>query len=519
MYRLGQWSSPHLTKISRAYCGEEYILDTPHLLGQIEEFNREQTSGNLLLATLDVEALYPSINPQLALTAMTEAFVGDISTAEGIKAALTDFTKLGFDESFVTFRGSCYKPLIGIPTGGCDSRQIADIFLHWLLFTKIKDNITQWSFVKLFRRFIDDCFIIWKGTTRQFLLFVSNLNTLAESFGIRFGSWEIGKSVNFLDLTLYLDEQNKVQYKIYKKPTDARNYLRTDSFHPPHVFRSVAFSQMLRVVSRNSQENTRYENMEQLKTDLKRSGHDLEQLEDLEPAVYRRFVAPEEDSLGSNIPSESLVFPVNHMREIPQLKKLLRETEHIVQPVLGDTRIQVATRKGTSIGNRVMRNSAIGRAPEGSQSQESQKCTGTGCKCCKHMGMSGDVFHINKSELTVPNRYSCKTENCIYMAQCKLCNSLCSEGLCLEDTYFGQTSQKFHKRINGHRACFNAEDFKKSALSLPAMENHPDCFDINIYKMAVLKKVNPRDLNREEFRYIEKYQTNSYGLNRCKVER
>lgn len=49
---------------------------------------------------------------------------------------------------------------------------------------------------------------------------------------------------------------------------------------------------------------SQYEDMEQLKTDLKRSGHDLEQLEDLEPAVYRRFVAPEEDSIGSNIPSD-----------------------------------------------------------------------------------------------------------------------------------------------------------------------------------------------------------------------
>ena len=252
LYRLGQWSSPHLTKISRAYCGEEFILDTPHLLRQIEDFNREPSSGNLLLATLDVEALYPSINPQLALSAITEAFAEDSTTSDGIKTALREFIELGFEESFVTFRGSCYTPLIGIPTGGCDSRQIADIFLHWLLFTKIKDNITQWSFVKLFRRFIDDGFLIWKGTKRQFSLFVTNLNALAENFGIRFGSWEIGKSVNFLDLTLYLDDQNKVQYKIYTKPTDARNYLRTDSFHPPHVFRSVAFSQMLRVVSRNS---------------------------------------------------------------------------------------------------------------------------------------------------------------------------------------------------------------------------------------------------------------------------
>ena len=180
LYRLGQWSSPHLTKISRAYCGEEFILDTPHLLRQIEDFNREPSSGNLLLATLDVEALYPSINPQLALSAITEAFAEDSTTSDWIKTALREFIELGFEESFVAFRGSCYKPLIGIPTGGCD------------------------SFVKLFRRFIDDCFLIWKGTKRQFSLFVTNLNAFAENFGIRFGSWEIGKSVNFLDLTLYL---------------------------------------------------------------------------------------------------------------------------------------------------------------------------------------------------------------------------------------------------------------------------------------------------------------------------
>ena len=245
--------------------------------------------------------------------------------------------------------------------------------------TKIKDNISQWSLVQLFRRFIDDCFIIWKGTKRQFSLFVSNLNTLTEAFRIRFGSREIGKSVNFLDLTLYLDDQNKVQYKIYTKPTDARNYLRTD--------------------------------MEQLKKDLKRSGHELEQLEDLEPLVYRRHVAPEENSFVSDTASESLVFPVNHMREIPELKKLLKETESIVQPVLGDTNIKVATRKGTSIGNRVIRNSAIGKAPISSLHQETQKCTGSGCKCCKHMGRSGGVFHINRSELAIPNRFNCETDN------------------------------------------------------------------------------------------------------------
>ena len=77
---------------------------------------------------------------------------------------------------------------------------------------------------------------------------------MASEFEIRFGSWELGKEVNFLDITLYLDSENKIQYKLYTKPTDARNYLRTDSLNPNHVFNSVAFSQMQRVANRNSKE-------------------------------------------------------------------------------------------------------------------------------------------------------------------------------------------------------------------------------------------------------------------------
>ena len=92
------------------------------------------------------------------------------------------------------------------------------------------------------------------------------------------------------------------------------------------------------------------------------------------------------------------------------------------------------------------------------------------------------------------------------------------DDLILEDTYFGQTMQKFHQRVNGHRACFNFEDRNKSALSMHAFEYH-DHLSIENFRFAVLKECNPRDLNREEFRFIEKFGTNCLGLNRCKVER
>ena len=108
-----------------------------------------------------------------------------------------------------------------------------------------------------------------------------------------------------------------------------------------------------------------------------------------------------------------------------------------------------------------------------------------------------------------------------HRAQCKLCNLIKEEGyeIVVEDTYFGQTMQNFHKRVNGHRACFKVEERNKSALSIHAYEHHSDSFTIDNYKFAILKECNPRGLNREEFRYIEKYRTNCLGLNRCKVER
>ena len=60
----------------------------------------------------------------------------------------------------------------------------------------------------------------------------------------------------------------------------------------------------------------------------------------------------------------------------------------------------------------------------------------------------------------VPSWFDCNTRNCIHIAQCKLCDSTGEKSypIIFEGTYFGQTIQKFHKRINGHRSCFNFED-------------------------------------------------------------
>lgn len=522
LYRLEKFVSPYITQISRKYCEEEFILDTPDIITQINNYNKETLKGapkNLQLFTLDVAALYPSIRPELALTALEDALNSDTSFSQELKAALYEFTDLIFQESFVTYQGEGYINKEGIPTGNCISRQAADITMHWLLFKQIRGKMKSWGLIDLWRRFIDDVFGVWLGTVRQFNLFVEVLNKLAQPYGIRFADQQIGKTVNFLDITLTLDNSNQIQYRLYRKETDARNYLRTDSFHPEHVFGSVAFSQMIRVIERNSQDSTCVDDLAELKEDLSRSGHNMVKLEETEPRAVLRAL---ENTLRTGRSKESdntdtLVFSVQHSSDNNQLKKLIHELGPDIKRICGDIRVIFATRKHPSIGNRVVRNRQLRDKAECLQ-KTSQKCFAPGCKTCPVLFDLGSKIIVNGLELKLDSTLTCKDKHIIYVAQCQLCNGI--EGS--EDTYFGQTITPFHNRLNGHRSKFNIDHralYEHSALSMHCYNAHRDTFSFDCFKFGIVKKTKPNLLDREEARFCAKFKTNVWGLNRMEIRR
>ena len=110
------------------------------------------------------------------------------------------------------------------------------------------------------------------------------MNRETNKYGIHFPLEEVqfGKTVHFLDVTIYIDENNTIQYKSYTKPTDSRRYLKPQSFHPKSVFKSVPFSQMIRTLERNSTQQTKEIEIERLKEDLKRSGYAQDELQKIE---------------------------------------------------------------------------------------------------------------------------------------------------------------------------------------------------------------------------------------------
>ena len=548
LYRLEKWCSPCLTSLSKNYCGDEFIQDTPALIEAIETVNSVHGSGEkCLLFTLDVVALYPSICKDMALKAMDHAMEADSFENDDIKKAVRKFSEFILNESFVVFENKVYRGKKGIPTGNCISRQVADISMHWLLFVCLKiQNWKWWKLIKFWKRYIDDIFGRWKGTVRQFHLFVKELNEKAKAYGIQFADAQIDDSVHNLDITIYNDDDGNMQYCLFRKETDARQFLNTQSFHPEDVFKSVAFSQMLRVISRNSTDETTVRDIAELKNDLIKCGHQEEKLEMIEPlAVHRvmtKYVRQNSPITNDdkNDHPENLVFTTTYFKEVKQLKLFVRKLEPDIKRILGEVRIIFALKKNQSIQQKVVKNRGLSLGENNPMApifaaKVSQACGSKGCETCPLLfNLQNDIF-VNGLKVILDKSLNCKSKGIIYLAQCLICQAKkvdlakelnTSEGnVLVEDSYLGQTINEGHIRMNGHRDCFkknNKGEFtkcRKSALSWHCHEEHPDQCDLKMFKIGFIRACRSIDLDREENRLISKFRTDVIGLNRIKVVR
>jgi hypothetical protein len=488
--------------MSKKYCENEYILDTKHLLNIVNELNDSHSlqNENIHLFTLDVEKLYPSIKPEFAEEALDDLLAGINEEDRNIGTAVKEFVHLSFNESYITFKDEVFKPKIGIPTGGSLSRQLADIFLHWLLFKKIDQSIMNTEELRFWKRFIDDGIGIWRGTKRAFEAFVKKLNKETNKYGINFPINEVqfGKSVHYLDVTFYIDEQNRIQYRSYTKPTDAKRYLRPQSFHPNNVFKSVPLSQMIRTIERNSIEETKNEEMKKLINDFEKSGYKREELETIEQKARNRS----NDTIRDD--QDTLTFPLFYFKEMNSFKQVLKDCEGDLKSIIGDTKIIMAIKKNPSIGSSVVRNKNL---TENTPQLDSQKCGATNCMQCPLVNTKQTIT-INNIKVKPSRSLNCKSRNVIYLWECQLCAD--------ENGYFGRTIQKSHERTNTHRRCFCEAKWEDSALSMHARTVHGENFDLRNFRITLVKKCSPQVIRREEFKHIDKYRTRTKGINRYK---
>jgi hypothetical protein len=209
------------------------------------------------------------------------------------------------------------------------------------------------------------------------------------------------------------------------------------------------------------------------------------------------------------------------------LKSLVRNIENDIKQLCGNIRIIFALQKHPSIGNGVVRNRGLGEGDSDSRDDSirtSQACGSKACKLCPLLFRLDEDIIINGVRLKLDSNISCKDKCVIYVAQCQTCVQIkiSSGSIFFDDSYFGQTATETSTRFNGHRNKFKINDdkvYEKSSLSQHCFDCHNDAMTLSNFKVGIVKKCKPCDLDREENRFISKFRTDIWGLNRINVIR
>ena len=211
-----------------------FLLDSQNL---IQKIYRKFYPKNCKLFSCDFSSLYTAINLAHALDVITEFLSRHFKSKEISILGIRTLLDLIFKLNFFRFGERFYKQKEGIAMGNIAAPSIANIYLAILEQNFLNIHADD---ILAYYRFIDDIFIIVK---KHF-----NINFLKFFFGYLKLNVVGGKTVNFLDLNISLNPITyKLKFNLFVKPTFTYSYVRTDSNHPPFIFKNIPKSVFFRI--------------------------------------------------------------------------------------------------------------------------------------------------------------------------------------------------------------------------------------------------------------------------------
>lgn len=236
------------------------LIDTPHLLTLLNNLKLDKDKKYCLVAA-DIQAMYQElpinvckrncVNFYNQFKNITQ-FPFDINECQLKK--LLDFS---LDYSYIEFKNEYFLQKRGIQMGNNSSVSIANL-------TAAVELERLWKEEMIFnRRFIDDIFLIIDVTEIQGDMQIWLDNAFQHSF-LKFTFEKSLKSVNFLDLSISIIDENIITTTLYSKPMSKHEYLFYESSHPSHMIKSLPFSCGVRVIRTCSDENDRIYNLDKM---------------------------------------------------------------------------------------------------------------------------------------------------------------------------------------------------------------------------------------------------------------
>ena len=495
-YRIGIFLDSILKPVSMKYCRGELVKDSTEFLKYMESLNESgSVPKSTKLVALDVDALYPNIKIELALEAISDGLDTSSEYSDEQKKMIIELSKYALENSVVQFRGEWFKSTEGAPTGGPESPSIANLYVKYIIDKNIfvQENIKKLNMLRYRRRFLDDIWALWYGTYRTFDRFLDAFNKFGKTFGFTIKG-DCSESVEFLDVTTSIEE-GKITSKMYVKPTDSLRYLNRRSFHAPHTFSGIPYSQFRRASVICSNVTDRDSCIDKMVFKLCESGYSKEELKD--PAkkaknIHRKSILSD---YGNSSKSEDDVITMVINRDSSlkkELQSFFERNKSEIANVIGDKRVIVAERRHANTSSLLFNKAGFSR--ERVERREHQRCDKS--KLCKNCGLMNLVGRIccDGVDVVLDMKCCCITQSVIYVALCRHCKN--------GNYYFGQTQNSLQVRNRGHRYAFKTanSEYEKSALSIHVYENHIDKFgnELQNFNFGIVMQTSPSNLDKWE---------------------
>ena len=515
-----------------------YLKDTGHFLHTIEEINQKgPLPPNTLLVTLDVTSLYTNIPILEAKQSVAKALIelrGNNNTPSN--KYLLQLLDLILKHNIFTFSTGkelfYYLQVIGIAMGTKAAVAIANIFMHYFETRHIYNN-KHISKPHIYKRFIDDIFMIWTKSRPELTQFIQTLNTTHNS--IKFTASISDTQIEFLDTVVILQD-GILQTELYIKPTNAQSYLHRNSYHPKHIFNSLPYGEFLRTRRNCSSLASFDKHAHTMYQAFTKRGYQTSLLDE---ALVKARAKPREQLLEkykqpqllnqafTQLPQvppdlEKFFFTTKYHDGLNPVKKILRDNWYLLgkspeTESLYESKLVLGFKRNARLKDLLVHTQIpISSPTPGKAGKIIRECPDPStCKVCLFMDTTGKIksFTYNKSFHSRKKAY-CISHNIIYCLQCNTCGK----------QYVGQTKRELGTRFNEHLKDLNLEQIDEKTKPVAKHLKRPDhtgkidqvtCFVLDFIKAPGDSSKAKLERNEKERIWISRLGTiRPRGLNK-----
>ena len=459
-------------------------------------------SENDIFVSFDVTSLYSNISHELGLKAIKywlDNFPDDIHERFSKQFILRSI-KLILESNTFEFGSLHFKQVLGTAMGTKFAPSYATLVLAFLEIKLYKiveekyDTVYSEYIKNSFKRYLDDCFLIWDNSKGDICEFHSILNSLDNNINY---TMEMNDSqLAFLDI-LVKRQDNKIITDIFYKATDTKTYLDFFSCHPRHIKLNVPYNLSRRICSIVTDQTLLSQRLNELKQTLLKRNYPTAVIE----MGINRAKAIDVNTLRDSTKKDQenvLPFVETYNPNFESFFKTVTSNLPLLQandrmgPALKDTRIINAKRQGPNLKRLLTR----AKFTENDRVHKTSKCGNKRCKCCENIIETSSHFFNNVNmHFQIKYDMDCNTRNFIYVLFCNSCDA----------SYVGQSGDELRSRTRVHRQHIN----NITHLSLPISRHIAECATnvypkfkiLPIYKM---KTDNTQDRLNMEKHFMEK---------------